>query len=165
MMLGLMIYIYMGHHFTKLWRSLAWSNSTWLNGKKTQLSLPTQLIEAYTVLEFLQQQVVEDPENVDIQEQERAARYHLDNLLKAEECTHKQHSSDLAINLGDSNWRNPEPRSLVRPAMSNQLWLTHRFPRRGFPKQTWNLSHTNNGLRKRASNLIYTIHVAYYHLA
>ncbi|KAJ8622035.1 hypothetical protein MRB53_030571 [Persea americana] len=51
----------------------------------------------------LQQQVVEDPENVDIQEQERAARYHLDNLLKAEECTHKQHSSDLAINLGDSN--------------------------------------------------------------
>ena len=47
--------------------------------------------------------MVEDPNNVDIQEQERAARYHLDNLLKAEECMYKQCSRDLAVNLGDSS--------------------------------------------------------------
>ena len=57
--------------------------------KKSQSSIPTQLTKAQASLEILRKQVMEDPGNVDIQEQERQARSLLDHLLKAEESMYK----------------------------------------------------------------------------
>ncbi|KAJ8635736.1 hypothetical protein MRB53_010003 [Persea americana] len=45
----------------------------------------------------------DDSSHIDIQEQEKMARFELDQLLRAEESMYKQRARDLAVNLGDSN--------------------------------------------------------------
>ena len=41
--------------------------------------------------------------HIDIQEQEKMARFELGQLLRAEESIYKQRARDLAANLGNSN--------------------------------------------------------------
>ena len=62
-----------------------------------------KLSEAYLKLETLQSLLASDPQHLHIQEQERMARFELDQLLRAEESMYKQRARDLAVNLGDSN--------------------------------------------------------------
>ncbi|KAJ8622058.1 hypothetical protein MRB53_030587 [Persea americana] len=71
--------------------------------KKSQGDIPMKLSAAYLQLETLQSLLASDLQHLHIQEQERMARFELDQLLRAEESMYKQRACDLAVNLGDSN--------------------------------------------------------------
>lgn len=57
--------------------------------KNAQSSLSTRILEATIHLEDIQNSLVGDPNNVDLQEKERTARYHVDHVLKVEESMYK----------------------------------------------------------------------------
>lgn len=57
--------------------------------KNAQSSLSTRISEATIHLEDIQNSLVGGPNNVDLQEKERTARYHVDHILKVEESMYK----------------------------------------------------------------------------
>ncbi|KAJ8622034.1 hypothetical protein MRB53_030563 [Persea americana] len=71
--------------------------------KKAQGNIPMKLSEASLKLETLQSLLVSDPRDLLIHEQERMARFELDQFFRAEESMYKQRARELAGNLGDSN--------------------------------------------------------------
>ncbi|RWR83584.1 Ribonuclease H domain-containing protein [Cinnamomum micranthum f. kanehirae] len=68
-----------------------------------QSSLSNRLLAATAHLNSIHSSLVGDPTNVNLQEEERMARYHLDHILLVKESMYKQRSRDMAVNLGDSN--------------------------------------------------------------
>lgn len=65
----------------KVVRKLSVVKKSLIEWQKLHFSLPTKLSEAALKLENLQQYLVDDPGNMDIQDQERMARFDLDHLL------------------------------------------------------------------------------------